>query len=66
MLIPPTDYVEEGARFTIYEGSGCAPAEEESILEVLIQELWSIVPPLISVMVYYRESSLSLLLRVLY
>ncbi|VDB95835.1 unnamed protein product [Peniophora sp. CBMAI 1063] len=53
LVAGPIYYVDQGARFTIYEGSGCATAEEESILEVLIQELWSIVPPLISVIVYY-------------
>ena len=47
------DYVNQSARFQILEGFGCTNVTDRSILEVLLVRSWSIVPPLLSVIIYY-------------
>lgn len=44
-----SDYVNQGARFQVIEGFGC------SILDVITGQCWAVVPPLISIVFYYRE-----------
>lgn len=53
------DYVNQDARFQIIEGFGCGTADELSILDTIIVESWSVIPPLISIVFYYRELSYS-------
>lgn len=48
------DYVNQGGRFEVLEGFGCSNASTASILYFLIQDSWSIIPPLLSVAIYYR------------
>ena len=48
------DYIHQGARFNVYEGFGCTDDPQASIFEILTLEIWTILPPLISVVFYYR------------
>lgn len=52
-----SDYVNQGARFAIQGGFGCGTAEDGSILDTVIAKSWTVVPPLVSVTLYYRESA---------
>lgn len=49
------DYVVQSARFSVEEGFGCRTAPDFSILSALILQSWSVMAPLISISVYYRE-----------
>ncbi|VDB99555.1 unnamed protein product [Peniophora sp. CBMAI 1063] len=49
----PLYYISQGARFQVLEGFGCSNIEIGSILELVSIQIWTIVPPLISVTVYY-------------
>ncbi|KZV69116.1 fungal pheromone STE3G-protein-coupled receptor [Peniophora sp. CONT] len=51
----PLYYVNQGARFDVIEGFGCGTASNSSILELIIDKSWTIVPPLISVIFYYPK-----------
>ncbi|KZV69827.1 fungal pheromone STE3G-protein-coupled receptor, partial [Peniophora sp. CONT] len=51
-------YVNQGSRFEVIEGFGCASADITSILDIMIDQSWGVVPPLISTLFYYRELSL--------
>ncbi|VDB95846.1 unnamed protein product [Peniophora sp. CBMAI 1063] len=53
LVAGPIYYVNQAYRFVVYEGYGCVNAPAFSILETLIQESWSILPPLVSVIFYY-------------
>ncbi|KZV59905.1 STE3-domain-containing protein [Peniophora sp. CONT] len=48
-----SDYIVQGARFQVEEGFGCTNAVHYSILAVLLVQVWSVAPPLLSVLVYY-------------
>ncbi|KZV68484.1 STE3-domain-containing protein [Peniophora sp. CONT] len=50
------DYVHQGGRFEVYEGFGCSDVLQTSILEILTIKSWTIVPPTVSVVFYYRAS----------
>ncbi|KZV66427.1 STE3-domain-containing protein [Peniophora sp. CONT] len=49
----PLYYVVQAYRFQVLEGFGCTSASSHSILDLLLLDSWSIIPPLISVLVYY-------------
>ena len=54
-LSSPPDYVVQNLRFEIEEGFGCTNGLDGSILSVLLINSWDVVPPLLSVIFYYRE-----------
>lgn len=54
----PGDYVVQELRFVVDEGFGCDNAPDGSILGILLLESWNVLPPLVSVTVYYRTSAL--------
>ncbi|KZV61594.1 STE3-domain-containing protein [Peniophora sp. CONT] len=49
----PIYYVSQSARSQVEEGFGCTNAEVGSILNILTIQSWSIVPPLLSITLYY-------------
>ena len=49
------DYVVQGARFAVEEGFGCVNSLDGSVLSILLLNSWAVVPPLISIVFYYRE-----------
>lgn len=49
------DYVVQDYRFVMNEGFGCINSSDGSILSVLLIYSWSIIPPLVSIVVYYRK-----------
>ena len=49
------DYCVQAARFSVYEGFGCAGTFDASILSLLVLYSWYIIIPLISITIYYRE-----------
>ncbi|KZV64049.1 STE3-domain-containing protein [Peniophora sp. CONT] len=51
----PIYYVVQLQRFNVIEGFGCANSIDGSILAVLLVQVWSVIPPLISVTVYYPK-----------
>ena len=51
---PVPDYVHKGYRFQIFEGFGCTDARELSVLSLLTLTPWYVVPPVISIIFYYR------------
>ncbi|VDC01737.1 unnamed protein product [Peniophora sp. CBMAI 1063] len=51
----PIYYVHQGFRFEVDEGFGCTSAIQISVLEILTIGIWSILPPLISVIFYYPK-----------
>ncbi|KZV66393.1 STE3-domain-containing protein [Peniophora sp. CONT] len=58
VLIPllvagPLYYVVQEIRFQVTEGFGCGNAQDSSVLDLLIVQSWSVIPPLVSVTVYY-------------
>ncbi|VDC04730.1 unnamed protein product [Peniophora sp. CBMAI 1063] len=40
-------------RFEVDEGFGCNDSVDGSILEILLLDLWSVIPPLVSIATYY-------------
>ncbi|KZV66759.1 STE3-domain-containing protein [Peniophora sp. CONT] len=55
LVAGPIYYVNQAAQFQVIEGSGCKAAEDPSILDTIILQSWTIVPPLISVIFYYPK-----------
>ncbi|KZV71184.1 STE3-domain-containing protein [Peniophora sp. CONT] len=55
LVAGPIYYVNQGARFQVIEAFGCRTAGELSILDVIIEDSWVIVPPLVSVVFYYPK-----------
>ncbi|KZV60806.1 STE3-domain-containing protein [Peniophora sp. CONT] len=60
LLIPlivagPLYYVVQTYRFRITRGFGCTNSPGESVLEVLLIHIWTVVPPLTSIIVYYPK-----------
>ncbi|VDC00657.1 unnamed protein product [Peniophora sp. CBMAI 1063] len=55
LIAGPIYYINQSARFEIIEGFGCADTSYVSILEVLIEESWGVLPPLVSVIFYYPK-----------
>ena len=54
-LLP--DYVNQVARFEIDVGFGCTNSGDDSALALLTLSSWTVVIPIISIVVYYRKSS---------
>ena len=55
-LIPPSDYTVQEARFEVVGGFGCQTAGASTIPGIVLIYSWSVIPPLVSIVVYYRES----------
>ncbi|KZV71043.1 fungal pheromone STE3G-protein-coupled receptor [Peniophora sp. CONT] len=53
LVAGPIYYVNQGGRFQVIEGFGCTNGSLGSILYILILQSWAIIPPLLSVTVYY-------------
>ncbi|VDB86834.1 unnamed protein product [Peniophora sp. CBMAI 1063] len=51
----PLYYVLETTRFNIIQGYGCTNGVTESILTILLTQIYALLPPLISVLVYYPK-----------
>ncbi|VDC05613.1 unnamed protein product [Peniophora sp. CBMAI 1063] len=49
----PFYYIVQGARFEVNEGFGCLNAQDNSGLEMLLVQSWNVVPPLLSITMYY-------------
>ncbi|VDB87361.1 unnamed protein product [Peniophora sp. CBMAI 1063] len=54
----PIYYIVQAARFGVYEGFKCSSALSDSVLTLLLFELWSIVLPLVSLVTYYPRVAL--------
>ncbi|KZV69822.1 fungal pheromone STE3G-protein-coupled receptor [Peniophora sp. CONT] len=59
LVAGPIYYVNQGARFQIFEGFGCSTADPSSILDTILSRSWTVVPPLISIIFYYPKQPLS-------
>ncbi|KZV69113.1 fungal pheromone STE3G-protein-coupled receptor [Peniophora sp. CONT] len=55
LVAGPIYYVNQGSRFLVYESSGCRTAVDPSILDIMMVQSWSIVPPLVSIVFYYPK-----------
>ncbi|KZV65157.1 fungal pheromone STE3G-protein-coupled receptor [Peniophora sp. CONT] len=55
LMAGPIYYVNQGARFAVYEGFGCRDVDAASILDTIIEQSWIVVPPLISIIFYYPK-----------
>ena len=53
-----SDYIVQGARFTVYAGFGCTNTVDGSVLSILLLGSWSVTLPLFSITVYYRMSGM--------
>ncbi|VDB95777.1 unnamed protein product [Peniophora sp. CBMAI 1063] len=53
LVAGPLYYVAQGARFKVDEGFGCFNPPDGSILGVLLLQSWTVLPPLVSITVYY-------------
>ncbi|KZV69437.1 STE3-domain-containing protein [Peniophora sp. CONT] len=51
----PVYYVIQGARFQVEEGAGCNQSISPSILAITLIQVWTVLPPLVSVVVYYPK-----------
>ncbi|KZV77228.1 fungal pheromone STE3G-protein-coupled receptor [Peniophora sp. CONT] len=49
----PLYYVVQGARFQVVEAFGCGTSLDSSILAILIVYSWTVIPPLLSITIYY-------------
>ena len=49
------DYIVQGYRFHVNEGFGCTNSQIWSVLTILLLQLWNVVPPLLSIALYYRK-----------
>ena len=50
------DYVVQILRFQVDEGFGCTNSVDTSILTILLINSWSVIIPLLSLVIYYRAS----------
>ena len=50
------DYIVQWPRFQVDEGFGCGTSPDGSVLSILLVYSWTVLLPLISVVVYYRAS----------
>ncbi|KZV69109.1 fungal pheromone STE3G-protein-coupled receptor, partial [Peniophora sp. CONT] len=55
LVAGPIYYVNQFARFEVVQGFGCQDTAQSSILELIIQQSWVVVPPLISIVFYYPK-----------
>ncbi|KZV65964.1 fungal pheromone STE3G-protein-coupled receptor [Peniophora sp. CONT] len=58
LVAGPLYYVVQLLRFQVVEGSGCTNAQDGSILDILLVQSWALIPPLLSISVYYRALGL--------
>ncbi|VDC04654.1 unnamed protein product [Peniophora sp. CBMAI 1063] len=58
ILAGPVYYTVQDIRFEIVDGLGCSSAEDDSVLDFLLLWTWGVIPPLISVVVYYPRVAL--------
>ncbi|KZV63987.1 fungal pheromone STE3G-protein-coupled receptor [Peniophora sp. CONT] len=49
----PLYYIIQFYRFEVDEGFGCRNSPDSSVLAILLLNLWSIIPPLLSILIYY-------------
>ncbi|KZV68487.1 hypothetical protein PENSPDRAFT_582281 [Peniophora sp. CONT] len=49
------DYVHQGTRFEVERIFGCTNSAQASILELLTMDLWTVIPPLVSVLFFYPK-----------
>ncbi|VDC07907.1 unnamed protein product [Peniophora sp. CBMAI 1063] len=56
LVAGPIYYVHQELRFVIQEGFGCGNAVQTSILEILTIEIWTVIPPLVSIIFYYLRT----------
>ncbi|KZV63983.1 STE3-domain-containing protein [Peniophora sp. CONT] len=49
----PLYYIVQFYRFEVYEGFGCENAPDSSVLSILLLYPWNVIPPLVSIVVYY-------------
>ncbi|KZV77220.1 fungal pheromone STE3G-protein-coupled receptor [Peniophora sp. CONT] len=61
LVAGPLYYIVQVDRFQVVEGFGCTNAIDGSVLSLLLIMSWSVIPPLVSVVVYYPR-----VLRVFY
>ncbi|KZV65950.1 fungal pheromone STE3G-protein-coupled receptor [Peniophora sp. CONT] len=52
-LILTQDYIVQQLRFQVDEGFGCTNSTDDSVLNILLTNSWIVVPPLVSVTLYY-------------
>ncbi|VDC00134.1 unnamed protein product [Peniophora sp. CBMAI 1063] len=53
LVAGPFYYINQGARFEILEGFGCSASSSRSILSFLTMDSWTIILPLVSMIMYY-------------
>ncbi|VDC04653.1 unnamed protein product [Peniophora sp. CBMAI 1063] len=53
LVAGPFYYIVQQLRFQVLEGFGCGNSQDGSILDILLIWSWSVVPPLVSVVLYY-------------
>ncbi|VDB95518.1 unnamed protein product [Peniophora sp. CBMAI 1063] len=53
LVAGPLYYVVQWLQFEINEGFGCTDSPDGSILSILLIKAWSVLPPLVSITVYY-------------
>lgn len=51
------DYMVQEVRFEVWGGFGCENSPDTSVLGILLVWSWSMVFPLLSIIVYYRASN---------
>ncbi|KZV63981.1 STE3-domain-containing protein [Peniophora sp. CONT] len=49
----PLYYIVQVYRFEVNEGFGCNNSSDGSVLAILLLYLWNVIPPLVSIVVYY-------------
>ncbi|KZV73945.1 STE3-domain-containing protein [Peniophora sp. CONT] len=55
LVAGPVYYVNQNARFQVLEGFGCTNTMAGSILAILLVRSWSVIPPLLSIALYYSR-----------
>ncbi|KZV63978.1 fungal pheromone STE3G-protein-coupled receptor [Peniophora sp. CONT] len=53
LVAGPLFYIVQDYRFLNEQGFGCTNSSDGSVLSILLLNSWNVIPPLISVMVYY-------------
>ncbi|VDC04728.1 unnamed protein product [Peniophora sp. CBMAI 1063] len=59
LVAGPLYYVVQDCRFAVIEGFGCRNNIDGSILSIILVYSWSVIPPTISVAVYYSHIALT-------
>ncbi|KZV66406.1 STE3-domain-containing protein [Peniophora sp. CONT] len=53
LVAGPLYYVVQLLRFEVEEGFGCINAQDGSVLDILLLWSWTVIPPLLSIVLYY-------------